>query len=256
MRKLIVFLSIMVLLVGTAGLASANTVASSTMWFEGSFTTTNIGVFAMIDENAVGAGDSISGYDVYADNGSNAKFGDNPGPVWTSQLISNHDAWPTWATDTPDWYQYSLNFYYDSSESQYKWAVRNHPGATEANPWYDDAHWGSIIPAAGVPMSGAMNWTTMFASEDDTGAYLPGTGTSEIPGGAASQGSTAAAWDMDWSWGSELVPLEYSGFSVNLADLGGGNFRVSLTPTPIPGALWLLGSGIIGVVGLRRKFMS
>jgi hypothetical protein len=252
----------MILLIGTAGLASANTVASSTMWFQGSLTDSGGGIYSgvlpMIDENALSVGDGISGFDVYANNGSTAWFGDDPGsgPVWASQSISNNDAWPTWNPDTPDWYQYSLNLYWDAGESQYKWAVRNHPGATAANPWYDTAHWGSIKPAMGVPMSGGMNWTTMFASEDDTGAYLPSTGTPEIPGGAAGKGSTAPAWDMDWSWGSELVPLEYSGFSVNLTDLGEGNFRVSLTPTPIPGALWLLGSGIIGLVGIRRKFMS
>lgn len=31
---------------------------------------------------------------------------------------------------------------------------------------------------------------------------------------------------------------------------------ITYTPTPIPGALWLLGSGLVGMVGLRRKFRS
>lgn len=254
MKKLIAFLGIMILLIGTSGLASANTVASSTMWFQGSLTNLGGGVYGgvlpMIDENAVSVGDSVSGYDVYADNGSTAWFGSS-GPAWTSQLISNNDAWPTWTPDTPDWYQYSLNLYYDAGESQYKWAVRNHPGATAAIPWSV-----GLNQAAGVPMSGEMNWTTMFASEDDTGAYLPGTGTPLITGGAAGQGPTAQAWDMDWSWGSEYVPLEYPGFKVTLFDLGEGTYRISLTPTPIPGAVWLFGFGLIGLVGIRRKLRS
>lgn len=29
--------------------------------------------------------------------------------------------------------------------------------------------------------------------------------------------------------------------------------KVSVSPTPIPGAVWLLGSGIMGLVGLRRR---
>ena len=30
--------------------------------------------------------------------------------------------------------------------------------------------------------------------------------------------------------------------------------NVSMNPVPIPGAIWLLGSGLIGLVGLKRKF--
>ena len=78
-------------------------------------------------------GDGISGYDIYAKNGATAWFGDNPGSgsVWTSQAITNHDAWPTWNPDTPDWYQYSLNLYQDSGI--YKWSLRNHPGSTDTD---------------------------------------------------------------------------------------------------------------------------
>jgi hypothetical protein len=38
---------------------------------------------------------------------------------------------------------------------------------------------------------------------------------------------------------------------------GGGGFdsiKLNVSPVPIPGTLWLLGSGIIGIVGIRRKF--
>ena len=34
---------------------------------------------------------------------------------------------------------------------------------------------------------------------------------------------------------------------------GGSDFA---TPTPVPGAAWLLGSGLVGLVGLRRRFRS
>jgi len=30
--------------------------------------------------------------------------------------------------------------------------------------------------------------------------------------------------------------------------------EIDPTPVPIPGAVWLLGSGLIGMVGIRRKF--
>lgn len=30
----------------------------------------------------------------------------------------------------------------------------------------------------------------------------------------------------------------------------------ALSPTPVPGAVWLLGTGLVGLIGLRRKFFS
>lgn len=36
-------------------------------------------------------------------------------------------------------------------------------------------------------------------------------------------------------------------------DAYGGSVNASLNAVPIPGALWLLGSGLIGMVGVRRK---
>jgi len=224
---------------GTIPVQADNTISSSTIIFEGTLTDngdgTYTGVLPCVDEATAGLGDNESGYDIYARNGATAWFGDDPGsgPVWNSVAIgtspNDHDAWSSWDPDTPDWYQYSLNLYVDGGE--YKWAVRNHPGATAANPWSSDP---ATYPPKGVPMSGAMDWTNMYATETDVGAYLPGTGTPEIPGGAAGKGGGPAAWDMDWSWGSEVVPLEYPGFDVDVTDLGAGQYRVTLTPATAP----------------------
>jgi hypothetical protein len=251
---LLTLVALVVAVFGAVSSQAANptTIASSTMVFEGELTDEGGGIYsgvlAMVDgagETAAGLGDGVGGYDVYARNGATAWFGDDPGggPVWTSVAIASHDAWPTGDPDTPDWYQYSLNLYEDSGE--YKWAVRNHPGATAANPWYDEVYWGpGGKPACGVPMSGAMDWTDMYGFETDVGAYLPTCGgTPEIPGGAASKGGGPAYWDMDWSWGSEAVPLEYGGFDVDIDNLGDGQYRVTLTPqepqSDTPGA-WII----------------
>jgi hypothetical protein len=212
----------------TPQLASANSIASSTMRFEGELDDVGGGVYHGVVPMIFDGG-----FDIYAREGAAAWFGDDPGtgPVWTSQTIADHDAWPTWTPDTPDWYQYSLCLYEDGGVQ--KWAVRNHAGATAAHPWYDTAHWGSELIARGVPMSGVMNWAFMYAAETDVGAYLPGTGTPEIPGGAAGQGGGGGAWDMDWSWGSEMVPLEFPGFDVEIAGAGGGIYSVTLTPAGV-----------------------
>jgi len=207
--------------------AVANTVSSSTIVFQASSEyplTHSGGIYSGVVPCAVDGG-----YDIYGKEGATAWFGNDPGggAVWTTETISSNDAWPTWTPDTPDWYQYSLYLYEDAGVQ--KWAIRNHPGATETNPWYDDTHWGSDKAPMGVPMSGTMDWNTMYAMETDVGAYLPATGTPEIPGGAAGKGGGAGAWDMDWSWGSEVVPLQFPGFDVVV---GGSspNYTVTLTP--------------------------
>ena len=241
------------LLLAVAGTAGANTVASSTMWFQetagwqltknpdGTYT----GIIPMVRESTLGIGDGVNGYDIYARQGANANF--NPGG--TVPIGADHDAWgPPWTPDTPDWYQYSLQL------TSTGWALRNHPGAAndDGDPWYDNSD-GDTQTAAGVPMSGSMNWTTMIASETDVGQYISGTGTGLHPGWAAANGGGAGAWDMDWSWGSEVVPLQYSDFAVNVIDLGGGDYRVSLTPVPEPVTMAGLALGIGGLARYVRK---
>lgn len=194
-----------------------NTVASSTIVFEsvGGFTLTNNGdgTYSGIIPCKVNGG-----YDIYAKEGATAYFDDTP------QAISGHDAWPTWIPDTPDWYQYSLSFYQEGGIQ--KWALRNHAGATESTPWYNNA---TTYPARGVPMSGIMDWTRGYALETDTGAYISGMGTPKYSGKAASHGGGAGYWDMDWSWGSEAVPLAFPGFAVTITE-SSGVYTVTLTP--------------------------
>ncbi|MDY6988798.1 MAG: VPLPA-CTERM sorting domain-containing protein [Thermodesulfobacteriota bacterium] len=167
-----------------------------------------------------------------------------------SGTIVNHAPhfWPD-SPFCPDWYQYSVEFYVEGG--QYRWALRNHPGSEAVTPQSTDPK--------GVPMSGTMNWTSMYAAETDTGYYIndPDPSWSRHPGYADANGGGAGVWDMDWSWGSEVVPLEYPGFSVTVTGIDGGQYQVTMTPAvPIPAAVWLLGSGLIGLVGIRRKFRS
>jgi len=251
MRKLGVVCAVLGLLT-VAGTTNANTVASSTMYFygyleydcvSGAYT----GTINMVDEATLGIGDGVAGFDVYAKNGATAWFGDGapPGDEWTSESpIANHDAWPSWTVDTPDWYQYSLEL------TTTGWALRNHPGSEVGTPQ-------STAPA-GVPMSGTMDWAAMIATETDVGAYLPGTGTAEIPGGAASKGGGAGAWDMDWSWGSEMVPLEYGAFAVEVhSEPGSGLHEVWLIPVPEPVTMlgMFLGLGSVGAYIRRRRLV-
>jgi hypothetical protein len=234
---------LLLILSGTALLANgapaANTIESSTMWFQNlaGFTLAPAGagytgiVPMMRETTSGGYGDGQDGYDVLAQSGGTAWFG-VAGPAWTSLVIgANQDAWATFKPDTPDWYQYSVEFYTEGGQT--KWRVRNHPGATIPNPWYSAP---TTYPAAGVPLSGLVDWAAGYASETGLGAYLTGTGTRLIPGGAAAHGGGPQAWDMDWSWGSEVVPLQYPGFNVIVDVLPGSNYRVRLIPGPYLGA--------------------
>ncbi|HEY32959.1 MAG TPA: hypothetical protein G4O10_07620 [Dehalococcoidia bacterium] len=239
-RKVIYILFVTLLLLSLnivgaipASAADPTTIESSTMVFEGTLVDEGGGIYSGVEIPMVVDG----GFDIYAEEGSSAWMGDLVGgtEVWDEVLIVNHDAWPGCPTDTPDWYQYSLTLYYDEDLGVQKWMLRNHPGATEANPWYDDSLAGWPKPAAGMPMSGVMDWSRMYAAELDFGHYYGGTGTPEIENGAAWHGGGLWAWDMDWSWGSEMVPLQYVGFSVEIESLPGDNqYRVTLTPDPSP----------------------
>jgi len=192
--------------------------------------------------------DATGGFDVYAKQGATSYYdggGNPPGSLVTrlnvdgGVIAADHDGYGSpgggwgafWSPNVPDWNNFQLTL------TAGTWALER------------------VQVSRGTPMSGAMNWGTMFASEDDTGSY---TGT--VPadadcnsGFAATVGGGAQAWDMDWSWGSEAIPLEYAGFDVSITSLGGGNYDVSLTPAPEPAMLGLLLIGGLALLRRRRK---
>jgi len=216
--------------------ALSNTVDSATMVFEG-FLTANpdgsyTGIVIMVDgagESNAGAGDGEDGFDVYARNGAMATY-DKAGSGsqdYACGRVVDHDAYTTaggWGSyynpDCADWYNYQLRFENGNWYLEYN-----------ANVGYD----GDTSGAAAAPMSGVMDWTNMYAVETGAGAYYPGMGTAESAGYALNNPCTGvnngeAAWDMDWSWGSEYIPLAFPGFEVTITDLGGGEYQVIMTP--------------------------
>lgn len=203
MKKILSLLVMSFVLVMAVGVVGANTVESSTIVFEGALTDNGDGSYSgtipVIEDG---------GFDVYANEEDTAIFADAIEPT-EEVTISGHDAWPApeWDPDTPDWDHYQLTL--------------------DGDDWYLEYFSGATTYAN--PMSGSMNWDKMYASEEGIGAYYEGTGTAEIDDGLGG----SQAWDMDWSWGSEYVPLEYPGFLVNVEELGGENFRVSLIPKTI-----------------------
>jgi len=222
---------LLALILAPATPAVANTLASSQMIFNGALTYEGGGVYTGTIDMTKGTyyalggpGEEIyngtdveadqGGFDVYAKTGANAYYDS----ALQGVIGSDHDAYSEgggWGSfynpDCADWQNYHLTLTADS------WALI-HNSTTNAED------------EGGVPMSGTMDWTAGYAAETDTGAYFgSGYGTPANLGWAATHGGGAGTWDMDWSWGSEVIPLQFPGFDVSITGTT-GDYTVTLTP--------------------------
>ena len=230
MREFISICAGIATVLAASGVASANTVASSIIYFGSNdlhtLTDEGGGIFSgtLVATPPPGFTGYYRGFDIYAKSGATAWYCQNNEDedlTWTSQLLDDaHDPWLTYSPDTPDWRKHTVRFFEEGGVQ--KWALRNH--------WR-----GMAAGTAAVPMSGTMNWTTMYAEETDFGYYLPpdeAGGPSECGlGMAATKGGGPGTFDMDWPWNSDVIPLEYPGYIVAITAVPDG-FEMSMTPAP------------------------
>lgn len=131
------------------------------------------------------------------------------------------------------------------------WRVENVGAASDSNPfafladvsstWTStmatDATWEVATEVGGTPGT----WTSATVYAYNSGLLADGSGTSiwyNSLGSGVSGISDAAAWI-----GSD----DYPGNESNAMYV-----RMSFTATPIPAAAWLMGSGLLGLLGVRR----
>ncbi len=85
------------------------------------------------------------------------------------------------------------------------------------------------------------------------GAYLNG----GVNHGFSLSGSTYTTIDYPGAIWTSAGGISDGGTIVGgYAGQDGVEHAFVATPTPIPGAVWLLGSGLISLVGIRRKFST
>lgn len=111
---------------------------------------------------------------------------------------------------------------------------------------------------AGLNMSGwTVAWSTINAIPMGTGAWTP-TNCAATPGCTSPLQNGIGDFDWDGVYGHAYT-LNYSATVPNGDPSGFGNVRYFLhlegivTAVPVPAAVWLLGSGLLGLVGVARR---
>ena len=234
-KRLAVFSVVILFVFGVMSVVPAfaddytTSIESGTMVFQGSLDVSGdaySGTIAMVDgDGESGLADGEDGFDVYARNGSAAMY-KGTGDDYVHGLVTGHDAYTTaggWGSeynpDCADYEHYQLRFADGKWYLEYKTSVSAGEGIA-------------------TPMSGTMDWVNMYAIEEDTGAYYAGKGTPKSSGYAHTNEwvtETVAHWDMDWSWGSENIPLAFPGFSVTITETDDSEYTVVLTPARAEG---------------------
>lgn len=114
-----------------------------------------------------------------------------------------------------------------------------------------------VIGSAGGQVSFAANGS-------DIEATFSGDNSSILLGGSDSHFTLGMSWDGGMTWfadsasmltgGSpDTYEISFSGVIGNTSLIEGKTIGVDLQPIPVPAAVWLFGSGLIGMVGIARR---
>lgn len=132
----------------------------------------------------------------------------------------------------------------------------------------DDQTWDYVVDLSGRS-AGVYNVYAFSADYSDTGAYVMSAGSGireDHPTGAVVYGDPVATimWTglEEWNPSSGELTTSITGLNIEFDVLTVAYtvscandvvFQGGMSKTPIPAAVWLLGSGLLGLAGFRRK---
>jgi hypothetical protein len=133
--------------------------------------------------------------------------------------------------------QWALPTTVDSSASV------GYPNGTTGNPAQSSSQlaqlfYGGLGQGVGSSITTTHNANYSLFSNVQSNAYWSGTEYSADPGGA---------WGFSTPNGGQNYGYKYTGYYALAVSPG------QVSAVPLPGAAWLLGSGLLGLVGLRRR---
>ena len=120
---------------------------------------------------------------------------------------------------------------------------------SDAGTIYSDSSWQYLLSSTDLGDSSPAPSEADVIANIGNRAWLSGVNTTAYSGWTAVTGLNDPS--AQWIWGSSMEPGsgygEYQIFRHSGPDS-------STPPVPVPPTVWLLGSGLLGLVGLRRKF--
>lgn len=142
------------------------------------------------------------------------------------------------------------NIYWDLGSSADAYVELNYGSASDG---VDFLRKGSLIASSpsDLPGGASVGFSTDFAIQADSKGGKPHNG---VNGGEFLTLSLTLSDGYDATWLLSALDSGNARVGVHVLSLEGGFSAsgVSTAATPIPGSVWILGSGLLGLLGLRR----